>query len=234
METPWLPRCTQRECRVGTSEDVPSEVQTRRVLQFWFAVDDVFVSVCVSRYFWLHSLLIVFSVFSLYFVWCLMFSFLKMHLPRAVCRFVLWEAEWASAMLTVGVCRAAAIESFEGFMPETVTLKLVKRRKQKTHTSFYIILYRFIWTSLRVEIDDETRRTRREQLFTFDTSQVLSRTWERTLRNREPLPLLVLYTSPSTCKKTRRRHSTRANLFNFSIFEEPVPRDSRLSDLRWS
>ena len=181
----------------------------------------------------------VFSLFSqcflyiLFDVWCFLF-FLKMHLPRAVCRFVLWEAEWASAMLTVGVCRAAAIESFEGFMPETVTLKLVKRRKQKKHTSFYIILYRFIWTSLRVEIDDETRRTRREQLFTFDTSQVLSRTWERTLRNREPLPLLVLYTSPSTCKKTRRRHSTRANLFNFSIFEEPVPRDSRLSDLRWS
>ena len=203
--------------------------------------------VCVSRYFWLHSLLIVFSIF------CLMFDVFLFYWKCICCpeqRFVdfvvLWEAEWASAMLTVGVCRAAAIESFEGFMPETVTLKLVKRRKQKKH-----ILYHFIslymnqsesWDRWRDQ-EDETRATFHfrhiagaladlgEDLLTdlgrFRTMSVCDG-WE--IGNHFPS---WYSTSPSTCKKTRRRHSTRANLFNFSIFEKPVPRDSRLSAGGW-
>ena len=69
-----------------------------------------------------------------------------MHtLPCAAVDVVLWEAEWVSAMLTVGVCRAAAIESFEGPIAETVTLVNGRKHVLYRFISLYVNIYIYIY-----------------------------------------------------------------------------------------
>ena len=230
------------------AEGVPSRNQ-RRCAEWSADAESSAILICsgrcvsVSRYFWLHSLLIVFSLFSHCFLIVFsLFSHCFLYILMFWCfPFFPENASAQSSGLSIcavrggmGFCNAdrwrvssCCNRELRRLYAGNSDVKIGETKKAKKNTFYIIFISLYMnqsesWDRWRDQ-EDETRATFHfrhiagaladlgEDLLTdlgrFRTMSVCDG-WE--IGNHFPS---WYSTSPLACKKTRRRHSTRANLF---------------------